>query len=139
MRIKNYEIKKKYAQLTLKWCKKKFGKSPTKKRKLIFDFTNKEGYYGKQPIYGKFCFSRNKITIYSLMCDTLNEIVSTVIHEYTHYLQSGYQYRIYQKKYYYSQNPYEKQAKKYEKLYTIECIRYIRTQSKTSKSGTSFK
>lgn len=139
MRIKNHEIKKKYAILSLRWCKKKFGKSPTKKRKLILNFINKEGYYGKYPIYGKFCYTTNKITIYSPMCDTLNEIISTVIHEYTHYMQSGYQYRIYQKKYYYSQNPYEKQAKKFEKKYRIECFRYIRSQFKTSKSGTSFK
>lgn len=126
MRIKDFEIKKKYATLAFKWCKKKFGICKRKKRKLIFEFTKRFGSWKGYPIYGRFCFYRNKIIIYEPMCFTLHDIISTVIHEYTHYLQSGSQYKKYELNYYYSTNPYERQAKKYEKIYTQECLKDIR-------------
>ena len=46
----------------------------------------------------------------------LYDIVSTVIHEYTHYLQSRNLYQKYEKVYYYSTNPYEREARRNEKI-----------------------
>jgi len=127
MKISRYDKKNKYAILAFNWCIDNFGVCNRKKRKLIFEFTKKKGLLDyKYPICGRYCFYRNKIIIYEPTCHTLYDVVSTVIHEYTHYLQSGYRYKKYEKKYFYSQNPLERQAKKFEKLYTNQCIQSIK-------------
>jgi hypothetical protein len=77
-------------------------------------------------VYGNYCFYRNKMTIHEPSCNTIYEVVSTVIHEYTHYLQSRPQYKIYQDHYYYSHNPYEREAKRNEDKYTKLCIKNIK-------------
>ena len=56
----------------------------------------------------------------------MEELVSTVIHEYTHYLQVRRKYREYEKVKFYSQNPFEIQAKRNEERYTKTCINEIR-------------
>ena len=78
-------------------------------------------------VYGNYCFYRNKMTIHEPACETLYDVVSTVIHEYTHYLQSRTLYKKYQDKYYYSRNPYEREAKRNEEKYTKECMKYIKS------------
>ncbi len=89
-------LKKQYAILTLKWCKEFFGENDRKRSKLRFEFTErKRTCCGGHMVYGNYCFYRNKMTIHEPACDTIYEIVSTVIHEYTHYLQSRPQYKRY--------------------------------------------
>jgi uncharacterized protein YjaZ len=137
MKNNKYDLKETYANLAFDWCKKNLGKNKRKKRKLEFKFSNREGYlykvYDKEKtikrkysIFGRYCEIRNLIVIYEPNCRTLNEIVSTVIHEYTHYLQSMYQYKKYDEIYYYSLNPLEKEAQKNEELYTKQCIKDIK-------------
>ena len=92
-RYDDIEIKTQYALEAFKWCRKTFGLSDTKRRKLDFSVSNKERKNGRFRFMGNYCFWRNKMVIYAPNCYTLNEVVSTVIHEYTHYLQSGPQYR----------------------------------------------
>jgi hypothetical protein len=77
-------------------------------------------------VYGNYCFYRNTITIYLPNNRTIDDIVSTVIHEYTHYLQVRNTYREYEKTTYYSQNPLERQAKRNEDKYTKLCIKEIK-------------
>ena len=64
--------------------------------------------------------------IYIENCKTLDDVVSTIIHEYTHYLQSRTKYEKYEKEYYYSTNPYERQAKRNEIKYTKICLQDIK-------------
>jgi hypothetical protein len=123
----NIELKKKYAILTIKWCKEFFGVNERKKTKLEFEFTTRKRSIKKAMVYGNYCFYRNKMTIHEPACETLYDIVSTVIHEYTHYLQSRTLYKKYQDKYYYSRNPYEREAKRNEEKYTKECMKYIKS------------
>ncbi len=66
------------------------------------------------------------MTIYLPHCNTIDSVVSTTIHEYTHYLQSRLRYQDYQKDYYYSTNPYEREAKRNEEKYTNLCIKDIK-------------
>ena len=77
-------------------------------------------------VYGNYCFWRNEIVIYLPNNNTIYDIVSTVIHEYTHYLQVRNTYREYEKTTYYSQNPLERQAKRNENKYTKICIKHIK-------------
>jgi hypothetical protein len=125
-RFDDIELKKVYANHAYKWCRKYFGLSETKRRKLEFVVSDKDRKKGKFNFLGNYCFYRNKIVIYAPNCETLHDIVSTVIHEYTHYLQSGPQYRRYEKEYYYSKNPFEREAKRNEEKYAKICLKEIR-------------
>ena len=122
----DFETKKLYCTLALKWCKKFFGQNELKRTKLSLEFTTRKRSHKNRSVLGNYCFYRNKITIYLNANETLYDIVSTVIHEYTHYLQSRNQYKIYQDHYYYSTNPYEREAKKNEEKYTDLCIKEIK-------------
>lgn len=132
------DLKKQYAEKSLEWCINNLGTRKRKKRKINLKFYNREGYQKityetkktfsrKYPIQGKYCEYRNLIVIYGPSCETLEDVVSTVIHEYTHYLQSMYQYRKYQEIYYYSSNPLEKEAKRNEEIHTKKCMDFIKS------------
>ena len=123
----NFELKKKYAKLSIKWCREFFGLNERKKTKLKFEFTTRKRSCKNCMVYGNYCFYRNKMTIYEPACETLYDVVSTVIHEYTHYLQVRRKYREYEITRYYSQNPMEREAKRNEDKYTKECMKYIKT------------
>ena len=120
------ELKISYTKMALEWCVENFGVNSRKRRKLILEINDKSRIEGRMVYYGKYCFNRNKIVIYISNCETLDDIISTIIHEYTHYLQSSSLYRYYQKYYYYSQNPCERQAKRNEIKYTKECIKELK-------------
>lgn len=116
------ELKISYTKMALEWCVENFGVNSRKRKKLILEINDKARIEGRMVFYGIYCFNKNKIVIYISNCETVDDIVSTIIHEYTHYLQSSSLLRYYQKYYYYSQNPFERQAKRNEKKYTKECI-----------------
>jgi uncharacterized protein YjaZ len=115
-----------YAQQALKWCRSYFGPCDRKRRKLGFRVSERSRKMGNCDVYGNYCFWRNEIVIYLPNNRTIYDIVATVIHEYTHYLQSRTRYRGYEKTHYYSQNPLEKEARRNEDKYTKSCIRHIK-------------
>lgn len=125
-RTVDIETKKRYASHALKWCIKYFGLCDRKRRKLVFKVSDRKRTMKGFNVYGNYCFWRNEIVIYLPNCTTIYDIVSTVIHEYTHYLQVRDTYRNYEKIVYYSQNPLERQAKRNEDKYTTTCIEEIR-------------
>ncbi len=122
----DFKLKKQYATLAYKWCKVFFGANERKRTKLSFEFTPRPRHWKRDIIYGNYCFFRNKITIHESACKNIYDVVSTVIHEYTHYLQSRTQYRLYQDNYYYSTNPYEREARRNEEKFTKMCIKEIK-------------
>lgn len=137
----NETLKKKYAILTFKWCKKNLG-IPKRKKKVKFLVSKKIKYYDetkKEKLYGEYVLEKNKIIVYIKLCRTFKDIVSSVIHEYTHYLQPNYKHIIYFKTYTYKKNPFEIEAKKNEDLYTDICLKDIKNQVRISNSVTSFK
>ena len=115
-----------YAKQTLKWCEKYFGLCDRKRRKLIFKVSERKRKMGNCEVYGNYCFWRNTITLYLPNNTTIHDIVATMIHEYTHYLQSRTKYRNYEKTHYYSQNPLEKEAKRNEEKYTNMSLKHIK-------------
>lgn len=110
----------------LKWCKDYLGVNDRKRTKLKLEFSVRPRTIKKCIVFGNYCFWRNKITIYLPHCESIKDIVSTIIHEYTHYQQSRNRYQYYQKNYYYSTNPYEREAKRNEEKYTDLCIKDIK-------------
>ena len=135
----NYSTKEKYALCALNWCEFNFGKCKRKKRNLVLQLSPQKKYYKRSKYFGKYCFYKNKLTIYINNCETLLDIVQTIIHEYSHYLQSRTKYEYYSKIYNYSNNPLEKEAKNNELKYGQKCLNYINNQFNTSKSTISFK
>jgi hypothetical protein len=63
---------------------------------------------------GEYTNHNNRITIWWKKHDTLNEIASTLLHEYTHYRQFWPWYIRYSNLYNYTKNPYEIAAKNAE-------------------------
>lgn len=120
------ELKIAYANATLQWCEDNLGINQRKRRKLELGISHKKRTSGRFIFYGKYCFYRNRIVIYVSNCKTFKDLISTIIHEYTHYLQSRTKYEEYEKTYYYSTNPYERQAKRNEVKYTKLCLSDIR-------------
>lgn len=122
----DFDTKKKYTILAIKWCRKILGLNDRKKTRLLIEVTERRRRIKGAEVYGNYCFYRNKITIHTSTCKNIHDIVSTVIHEYTHYLQSRNLYKYYEQNYYYSTNPYEREARRNEKKYTKDCIRYLK-------------
>jgi len=118
------EKQKLIAELVFEWCEKKWG-SPlkTKKCELIVSFDrrvkNFTGYYLDRTI-----------KVFPLNCLTKKELIKTVLHEYCHFLQmpslsdSRY-YSQMDKSLGYDKNPYEVQARLFEKKYYKKCKKYI--------------
>ena len=115
-----------YAEQTIKWCRKNLGENSRKRTEMTFDLSLRSRKMKGFIIYGNYCFWRNHMTIYLPNNNTIHEVVATIIHEYTHYLQSREKYREYEKTRYYSQNPMERSAKRNEERYTKECIKSIK-------------
>lgn len=118
------EDKKLYANLTLKWCKKNLGVNRRKKfPKVVVKIraNNSDGIP-----YGEYYFIENRIVIYDSKCKSIKDVVSTVIHEYTHYLQSMKKYFEYFNTHYYSTHPFEREAIKNSNFYTSKCMYKIK-------------
>ncbi len=122
----DFELKKSYAKHALKWCEDNLGTNTRKRKKLLLVMSPRKRTQGKFVYYGNYCLYKNQITIYINNCDTLKNLVSTIIHEYTHYLQPMSRYKEYEKYYYYSTHPFERQARRNEVKYTNPCLSSIR-------------
>ena len=119
-RVIDIETKKKLAIFTLKWCKKNLGLNNRKNSPKISirnKIKDEEGEW-----YGIYIWQENKIVVSLNKNKTMKDIAATVIHEYTHYLQSMKKYYEYFNTHYYSNHPFEKQAVKNSKLYTDKCL-----------------
>lgn len=123
--IPDNTFKRKIAILTLKWCQENIGINK-KKKNIKLSVTTKPHKEGNYYILGHFLNSENKIMIYNLKEQSLIDIVQTIIHEYTHYLQSSKKYWEYHKTHYYSQHPYERQARRNELKYGKTCLKEIK-------------
>jgi len=123
----DFEVnKKKYTNLAIRWCKENFGVNERKRTKLQLELTYRKRTIKRSMVFGNYCFYRNKITIHLGECKTMFDLISTIIHEYTHYLQSRNQYKSYERTHCYYTNPCEREARKNEEKYTKLCIREIK-------------
>ena len=119
-------VKRKITRLTLKWCKKNLGINKKKKKAIKLNIRIKPLKEGKYIIYGNYYSDYNSIYIYGLKEITNENVVSIIIHEYTHYLQSNKKYWEYFKTYNYSTHPYEIEARENEAKYTDICYNEIK-------------
>ena len=121
------EIKRQYATQAVKWCRDNMGINA--RRKVLpkvsvrINFRKDEN---ERFIKGIYYSDENRIIVYHINCCSIEEVVSTVIHEYTHYLQSMKKYWEYFDTHNYSTHPYERQARRNEIKYTPDCIKQIK-------------
>lgn len=126
-KIVDIELKRQYASKAIRWCKENMGinnrrkSQPKMSVRIYFRKDETERF-----IMGSYYSVENRIVVYGVNCKTLEDVVSTIIHEYSHYLQSMKKYWEYFNTYSYSTHPYERQAKRNELKYTDECMRYIK-------------
>ena len=126
-KIVDIELKRQYASKAIRWCKENMGinnrrkSQPKMSVRIYFRKDETERF-----IMGSYYSVENRIVVYDVNCKTLEDVVSTIIHEYSHYLQSMKKYWEYFNTYSYSTHPYERQAKRNELKYTDECMKYIK-------------
>ena len=70
---------------------------------------------------GDYDFEDNTIRIYKGSHSSVIELISTIIHEWQHYLQSTKKYYEYAEQYTYDKNPFEKQANYIADKYKFQC------------------
>jgi hypothetical protein len=114
----------KIINLTMKWCLHNFGPNKRKRYELTIACiknteTDKE--------CGQYCPEENLIEIYWNNLEDVREVIATCIHEWTHYKQPILT------KYHkftgpYCRNPFELEARKYEKKYTPLCWKDIKSK-----------
>lgn len=114
----------KISSLALEWCINNLGNplktiSPTIILKNDKRVKNMYGFYMDQ-----------NITIHLSTIQTTRQMVSTIIHEYCHYLQSPRisaftKYWKLNDKFGYNNNPFEIEARQFESLYLNSCYNYI--------------
>lgn len=120
----NIDLKKEIAIQTLKWCKQKFGLNRRKKLPKIS--VRVRLIENNDDSFGLYLWKENRIIVYDSKCKSIMDVVSTVIHEYTHYLQSMKKYYEYFNMYYYSTHPFEREAYKNSELYSKKCLYSIK-------------
>lgn len=119
-----YEKSAQIAEETFEWCCRFLG-TPLKrypKLKLSTDkrYTRKYGEYNNKVV-----------TIYLNTCKGRKDIIGTVIHEYTHFIQMPRKkdinkYHKLSENHHYNKHPFEIEAVLSEKVYLKDCIDYLR-------------
>lgn len=81
-----HKVNRSAALKIYEWCKKKYGRSKFNGR--YPDVYFRKGDYLTEDVWGMYDCDENYIYINSALVVTLQDLVSTVIHEYTHYKQN---------------------------------------------------
>jgi len=77
--------------------------------------------------YGEYCPTDNEIRVFTNEVRTLGQLTSTIIHEYTHYLQPiASKYYKLLKEHGYDNHPFEIEARDNEWAYNRKLLNYIR-------------
>lgn len=108
------------------WCKKAYGRSKYNGR--YPDLSYKKGDHTNSDLMGEYDFVENSIFINSDQIKTLYDLVSTVIHEYTHYKQNmKVDWTVLSKYFdpYTIDHPLEKEAREIEVRDAPICMREI--------------
>jgi hypothetical protein len=102
-------------KLATKWCVANFGVNNRRQKPFKVSIRKQ---IGGSPRYGEFNCEENTIVIYYNNCKNIREMIQTVIHEYTHYMQPvrGSYFKLL-KEYGYDAHPMEIEARENETLY----------------------
>ena len=79
---------------------------------------------------GYYDYSKNVICIFKPTHRSCVDLVSTIIHEYVHYLQSEKKYFKLAKKHEYKEHPYEQEAREFADKHKLRAKRLVLKMSK---------
>jgi len=129
------EIKKKNvvtrgtAYKILWWCVAEYGRSKLNGPYPYLEFRKGDYYTGDD--YGYYDEVEQVIFINKEANLTLEELVKTIIHEYTHYVKhSMHEYQILAKYLSHHRNPLEIDARKVERRDYKKCLKYLKKEYK---------
>ena len=110
------------------WCTDEFGVNRKKKQEFTVSI-RKQKRTGDDPVaYGEYDLDNNTIIIYYNNCPRVKNLVKTLIHEYTHYLQPiSTKYHKLLEEYGYDNHPMEVEARENEDNNYRPCWKYIKS------------
>jgi uncharacterized protein YjaZ len=117
---------KKIVGLTLDYCESELGVNRRKSRtpNVVLTTNPYDTVY-----YGEYCPTENVISIFLDEMSSLGQITSTIVHEYTHYLQPiATKYYKLLKEHGYDNHPHEIEARDNERIHNRRVLHYIRTK-----------
>ena len=117
-----------HVQKVYEWCKKKYGRSKYNGRYPDIVFKKSDYYSGED--WGYYDEIDKVIFVSKDKHETLRDLVHTIIHEYTHYLQSMYHYKILSLYLEHHENPLEIQAESIADRDVDECLNYLKSSYK---------
>jgi hypothetical protein len=97
-----------HARKVLQWCEQEYGWSKYEEYRPTISYRKPD--HLTEDVCGWYDDSDCHIHLNNLSCNTIEELVKTVIHEYQHHLQDPKQYQRLAKKLSHEQNPLEIQA-----------------------------
>jgi hypothetical protein len=110
---------------TSEWCSRSLGVN--NRRKYKFQISVRKQLKGDKR-YGEFNCITNQMTIFYDNCDNIKDLVTTVIHEYTHYLQPvRTYYGALARHYDYNNHPMEIEARTNEIAYYSKAWKYVKS------------
>jgi hypothetical protein len=107
------------------WCKKKYGRSKYNGRYPDISFKKADYYTGED--WGYYDEDEQLIFINREKHETIEDLVHTIIHEYTHYKQSMHHYHIISIYLDSADHPLEKEADMIADRDSKECIEYLKS------------
>lgn len=107
------------------WCKKKYGRSKYNGRYPDVVFRKGDYYDGEE--WGYYDEIDKTIYINRDKHETVEDLAHTIIHEYTHYLQSMHHYQILALYHEHDNHPLEIQAEEVANRDLPECLEYIKS------------
>jgi hypothetical protein len=113
------------------WCKSKYGRSRYNGRYPDIAFKKSDYYTGED--WGYYDEDEQLIYINKDKHENLEDLVHTIVHEYTHYKQSMYHYRILSIYLDPHENPLELEADMVAERDTPECLVYLESLYETKK------
>lgn len=105
------------------WCKKRYGRSKHNGRYPDVVFRKGDYYDGEE--WGYYDEVDKCIYINRDKHETLQDLIDTMIHEYTHYLQNMHHYQIIALYLEHDEHPMEIQANAIADKDGIECLKYM--------------
>lgn len=124
-RAKKLAPSRKYVNKILDWCLQNYGKS--KHNKYFPGIKYRSAKYMNEDAMVMAYYDEEEGAIYIKKEDhkNLKDLVGTMIHEYTHYLQNSHHYHVLSLYLPYKNHPLEIEAEKVAKRDTKKCLREI--------------
>jgi hypothetical protein len=109
------------------WCISEYGRSKLNGPYPYLEYRKADYYNGED--YGYYDEIEGMIFINKEAHLTLEDLVKTIIHEYTHYVKhSMHEYKILSKYLSHHRNPLEIDARKIEKRDYKKCLRFLKKE-----------